>query len=132
MDASQLTGTAVACASSHALLIEAIRLREKILEKLEQISEALERPLAQRPTAFGWHVSRQLGLRFDRLYRTLSAVEARVMRRRLRWLELQRRVFLEIGLEARSMATAADAAGAADRLREALSVAALRSLRGRA
>lgn len=122
MDAPQLTGTAVACASSHALLIEAIRLREKILERIEIIADALDRPPA----------SRQLGLRFDRLYRTLSAVEARVMRRRLRWLELQRQVFLEIGLEARSVATATDAAGAADRLREALSLAALRSLRGRA
>jgi hypothetical protein len=121
MDASQLTGTAVACASSHALLIEAIRLREQLLEQLERISDALDQSRA----------SKQLGLRFDRLYRTLSAVEARVMRRRLRWLELQRQVFLEIGLEARSVATAGDAAGAADRLREALSLAALRSLRGR-
>jgi hypothetical protein len=122
MDAPQLTGTAVACASSHALLLEAIRLREQLLEQLERISDALDQPRA----------SRQLGLRFDRLYHALSAVEARVMRRRLRWLELQRQVFLEIGLEARSVATAADAAGAADRLREALSLAALRSLRGRA
>jgi hypothetical protein len=130
MDTHKLTGIAVDCASSHVLLLEAIRLREKLLSKLEEITAALERPLAQSPTAFGWYVNRQLGLRFDRLYGTLSAVEARVMRRRLRWLELQRDVFLQIGLEARG-STAEDAAGAADRLREALSLAALRSLGGR-
>lgn len=102
----QHTPTALACEKSHRLMLEAIRLRDRLLERLEEQDLDL---LAQ----------------FDRLYRALVVSERRVDRRRVRWLVLQKRVFEEIGDQAKGLRAAY---GRADELRELLSAAALRSL----
>ena len=107
----QHTPTVLACEKSHHLLLEAIRLRDRLLDRLDEDDlDVLSR--------------------FDRLYRATGTAEKRVMRRRVRWLVLQKRVFEEIGDEARAFNAAAREAayGRANELRELLASAALRSL----
>ena len=101
----QHSPTAVACQNSHRLMLEAIRLRDRLVERLDEADLDL---LAQ----------------FDRIYRALGAAEHRIMRRRVRWLRLQIAVFEELSTEA-SQATRA-------RLHRDLTLAALQSLAAKA
>jgi hypothetical protein len=120
MDDRQFTPTQLACATSHALLLEAIRLREQLLDRLDAVSEALDHADIVR---------HDLWSRFDQLYRVVTRVDARVNRRRLAWLELQREVFLELGSEARGLRRSSEWAASVERLDDVIVLASLRARR---
>jgi hypothetical protein len=103
MQKQQLTPTESLCASLHSRLLAAVQLRDQLIDQLAECEVEF---------------SRAAGLRWDRLYRVLGLAERRVERRRLRWLEAQRSVFLAIAAEAR--AARPDAHQSVDRLTEAL------------
>ena len=131
MDDRQFTPTQLACATSHALLLEAIRLREQLLDRLDAVSEALDHadsvpgPRGQRA-----HIVRHdLWSRFDQLYRVVTRVDSRVNRRRLAWLELQREVFLELGSEARGLRRSSEWAASVERLDDVIVLASMRARR---
>lgn len=106
------TPTELACHVSHRAMLEAIRLRDRLADELE------------RPELVD-------DSRFDRVWHALGLAQRRLFRRRLRWLALQRDVFVELGRRARTDAIAADVACSSARLADELSLAALRSLVGR-
>lgn len=120
MDDRQFTPTQLSCATSHRLLLEAIRLREALLDRLDAVSEALDH---------ADDVRRDLWARFDQLYRIVCAVDARVHRRRLSWLQLQRAVFLEIGNEAAALRSSSEWASSVERLDDVIALASLRARR---
>jgi hypothetical protein len=120
MDDRQFTPKQLACATSHALLLEAIRLREQLLDRLDAVSEALDHADIS-PKA--------LWSRFDQLYRIVSRVDARVNRRRLAWLELQRDVFLELGSEAEGLRRSSEWSASVERLDDVIMLATLRAHR---
>jgi len=112
MDTQHLTPIELACHFSHRAMLEAIRLRDRLADELER-PELVADP------------------RFDRLWHALGLAERRLLRRRLRWLALQRDVFVELARDARSTTTADEARCSSARVADALSLAALRSLVGR-
>lgn len=104
----QLTATELSCANAYRLLREAIALRDQLLDRFDDLG-------IEDDTN---------GFLFDRLHHLVSDAERRVMRRRLRWLQLQRDVFDAIGREARELRTAYEQQA----LRADLSWRAIRSL----
>lgn len=112
MDSQHPTPIELACHLSHRAMLEAIRLRDRLADELDR-PELVADP------------------RFDRVWHALGLAERRLLRRRLRWLALQRDVFVEVASQARSSTTRDDARCSSARVADALSLAALRSLVGR-
>jgi hypothetical protein len=112
MDMQHPTQIELACHVSHRAMLEAIRLRDRLADELER-PELVE------------------SSRFDRVWHALGLAQRRLLRRRLRWLALQRDVFVELGRQARTYAIEADVRCSAARLADELTLAALRSIAGR-
>lgn len=109
MERTEPTSTELACHVSHRSMLEAIALRDRLTAAIE------------RDEANGF-------VRFERLYHAHGMADRRVNRRRLRWLALQRDVFVQLANEARTSVTRSDASESAARVSDALCLAALRSL----
>lgn len=108
MTDSQLTATELSCANAYRLLKEAIALRDQLLNRFDRLNvDDFEQ-----------------GLQFNRLHHLVTEADHRVMRRRMRWLQLQRDVFDAIGRDARELRTAHEQQA----LRADLSWRAIRSL----